>query len=144
VTEEQFQEFLRRIDALTLAHKPKFGQMNVHQMVCHCTDQLRLAFGTIIPDEDYLKIDPREVKELALAKKTVPTPKGIGQTEGGGTQPTTFDNDLALLKTNLSDFINIPEDFEYAPHPYFGAFDKRRWTSLTVYHLNHHLSQFNV
>lgn len=144
MTEEQFQEFLRRIDALTLANKPKFGKMNVHQMVCHCTDQLRLAFGTILPDEDYLKIDPKEVKELALTKKTVPTPKGLGQTEGGGTQPTTFENDLALLKAHLSDFINLSEDFEYAPHPYFGQFDKRRWTSLTIYHLNHHLSQFNV
>ncbi len=144
MTEEQLKEFLRRIDTLTQEHKPKFGKMNAHQMVCHCTDQLRLALGTIRPDPDYVKIEPKEVERLALAKKTVPTPKGLGQTEGGGTQPTTFEDDLALLKTHLSDFIKLPEDFEYASHPYFGEYDKRKWTSLTIYHLNHHLSQFHV
>ena len=144
MTEEQFQDFLSRIDQLTAGHRPKFGKMNVHQMVCHCTDQLRLALGTIIPDNDYIKISPEEVKELVMAKKTVPTPKGLGQIEGGGTKPTTFENDKALLKKHLQEFIDLPDDFEYAPHPYFGVFDKRRWMSLTIYHLNHHLSQFNA
>ena len=142
--EEQFQDFLGRIDSLTPEHRPVFGKMNVHQMICHCTDQLRLAFGTLKPDEDYIKIDPKKVKALALSKKTVPTPKGLGQAEGGGTRPTTFDNDKALLKSYLEEFVNLLEDFDFAPHPYFGAFDKRRWTNLTVYHLNHHLSQFNA
>ena len=118
--------------------------MNVHQMVCHCTDQLRLAIGTIKPDKNYIKIDPKEIKILALAKKTVQTPKGLGQTEGGGTRPTTFENDKALLKAHLQEFINLSEDFEFAPHPYFGTFDKRRWSRLTIYHINHHLSQFNA
>lgn len=144
MTKEEIQSFLDRIDQLTPAHKAKYGKMNAHQMVCHCADQIRLALGIVQADEDYIKIDPDTVKEIARAQKTVPTPKGLDQVAGDGTQPTTFENDRALLKAELHEFLNKPQDFEFPPHPYFGAFDKKRWTNLTRYHLNHHLSQFNA
>jgi len=144
VTQDQLQEFLKRIDYLAPQHRPVFGKMNVHQMVCHCTDQLRLALGTIKADVDFTPIDPSVVKSLALAKKPVPTPKGLGQVEGEGTAPTTFQNDKDLLKSHLLEFLNLPEDFDYATHPYFGKSDRKRWMSITIYHLDHHLSQFNV
>ncbi len=144
VTTAQFQEFSKRIDQLTLEHKPTFGKMSTGQMVCHCTDQLRLAFGSLRPDEDYIRIDPKKVRALALSGKTVPTPKGLDQVKGGGTKPTTLENDKLLLKAHLQELVNLPEDYAFAPHPYFGPFDKKRWTNLTIYHLNHHLAQFNV
>ncbi len=144
MTEVQLEEFLKRIGQLTPEHRPVFGKMNVHQMVCHCTDQLRLALGTIKADDDYTPIDPNMVKNLALTKRPVPTPKGLGQVEGDGTLPTTFENDKVLLKSHLLEFLNLPEDFDYAPHPYFGKSDRKRWMVITVYHLDHHLSQFDA
>ncbi|WP_273566352.1 DUF1569 domain-containing protein [Maribacter halichondriae] len=144
MNEVQLEGFLRRIVQLTPEHQPKFGKMNVHQMVCHCTDQLRLSLGMIKADDNYTLIDPSVVKNLALAKKPVPTPKGLGQVEGDGTSPTTFENDKALLKSHLLEFLNLPEDFDYAPHPYFGKSDRKSWMAITIYHLDHHLSQFNA
>ena len=144
MTTEEVRSFLNRIDQLTPDKKAKFGKMNVHQMVCHCADQIRLALGTLRADDDYIKIDPDTVKAMARAKETVPTPKGLDQVAGGGTPPTTFENDRALLKNQLHEFLKMPEDIDYPPHPYFGAFDKKRWINLTRYHLNHHLSQFYV
>jgi hypothetical protein len=35
------QVFLERIDNLSEKSTPKFGKMNVSQMICHCTDQIR-------------------------------------------------------------------------------------------------------
>lgn len=144
MTQEQLEHFFRRIDQLTINHNPLFGKMNVNQMVCHCTDQLRLPIGTISASEDYVKIAPEKIMTLAKAKKQVPAPKGLGQVEGGGTTPTTLENDKQQLKEHILSFLQLPNDFDFAPHPYFGKIDKNGWMKVTIYHLNHHLGQFNV
>ncbi|HMB63798.1 MAG TPA: hypothetical protein VKN36_12040, partial [Eudoraea sp.] len=95
MTEEQITRFFKRIDQLTPEQQPLFGKMNVNQMVCHCTDQIRLALGTLLADE-YGAVDPAEIISLARSNKTVPTAKGLGQVEGGGTPPTVLDNDIKI------------------------------------------------
>jgi len=143
MTEEQIATFLQRIDKLTTDHKGTFGVMTVNQMVCHCTDQLRVALGTkTVGDQG--TVDANEIIQLAKTGRPVPTPKGLGQMEGDGTTPTNLENDKDILKSHILDFSNLPDDFDYSPHPYFGKIDKIRWTNLVIYHLNHHLGQFNV
>lgn len=143
MTNEQVQLLFRRIDKLTSEHKPLFGKMSVNQMVCHCTDQLRLAMGTMKLQE-YKMIDPEEVIALSRAGKTVPTPKGFRQAEGEGTKPTHLENDKKILKEQILKFTALADDCSLAPHPYFGLIDKKRWTEITICHFNHHLKQFNV
>jgi hypothetical protein len=141
--EEQIDALLQRIDQLSIDHKGSFGVMTVNQMVCHCTDQLRVALGTkTIGDQGVF--DVSEIIALAKTGRPVPTPKGLGQAEGDGTTPTNLESDKEVLKRHLLDFSKLPDDFQYAPHPYFGKIDKNRWTHLVIYHLNHHLAQFNV
>jgi hypothetical protein len=143
MTGEQTANFLQRIDKLTIDHKGTFGVMTVNQMVCHCTDQLRVALGTkTLADQG--EVDPNEIINLARTGQPVPTPKGLGQMEGDGTAPTTLENDKEILKRHILDFSRLPDGFNYPPHPYFGKIDKKRWTNLVIYHLNHHLGQFNV
>jgi hypothetical protein len=143
MTEEQVAIFFQRIDKLTLEHKASFGVMNVNQMICHCTDQLRVALGTkSLGDQG--SFDPNEIINLAKAGQPVPTPKGLGQVEGDGTKPTNLENDKEILKNHIADFSKLPDDFNYFMHPYFGKIDKKRWINLVIYHLNHHLGQFNV
>jgi hypothetical protein len=143
MTEEQITIFLQRINKLTVDHKPTFGAMSVNQMVCHCTDQLRVAMGTkVLGDQG--AVDPHEIIRLAKEGQPVPTPKGLGQLEGDGTIPTELANDKEVLKNHILDFVNLPNDFNFAPHPYFGKVDKKRWAQLVAYHLNHHLQQFKV
>ena len=43
--------FLDRIRQLTPNTKAKYGQMNVHQMVCHCTDFYRFVLGLLKLEE---------------------------------------------------------------------------------------------
>lgn len=143
MTTEQVATFLQRIDKLTSNHKGSFGAMNVNQMVCHCTDQLRIAMGKItLGDQGVFNL--REIIDSARAGHSVLTPKGLGQVEGDGTSPTTFEHDKETLRNYILDFSKLPNDFDYYPHPYFGKIDRNQWTNLVIYHLNHHLKQFNV
>ena len=143
MTKEQIDSFFHRIDQLTPDLKPRFGKMNAHQMVCHCTDQIRLALGTIVAEE-YGALSPEEVIALAKARKTVPAAKGLGQVEGGGTAPTNFEDDIKNLKQHILSFVAMEKEFDYKQHPYFGEYDKEQWNKMTIYHLNHHFRQFGV
>ncbi|HUZ60726.1 MAG TPA: DUF1569 domain-containing protein [Hanamia sp.] len=143
MTEEEVRNFFQRIDELTSENKPLFGKMNVNQMICHCTDQLRLAMGAKNALE-YGKVNATEMLSLAKSGKPVPTPKGFGQTEGEGTNPTNFENDINLLKEHILMFSKLGDDFSFSIHPYFGQLDKNLWNGMVAYHLNHHLKQFSV
>jgi hypothetical protein len=143
MTEEQIIILFQSVDQLTNEHQASFGLMTANQMICHCTDQLRIALGTMTL-EDQGTVDPIEIINLAKTGRTVPTPKGLGQLEGDGTRPTNLENDKQILKKHIEDFSKLPDDFDYPLHPYFGKIDKKRWTNLVFYHLNHHLGQFNV
>ena len=48
---ERAEAFHVRIDKLSLESEPSFGQMNVNQMICHCTDTIRMALGEKEADE---------------------------------------------------------------------------------------------
>lgn len=143
MTEDQITKYFQRIDSLTLTQRPKFGTMNANQMICHCADQIRMALGSIEIGA-YDTIKPEKVIELVQSRKTVPTPKGLDQVSGGGTLPTNFENDKKVLKQHISDFSKLEDTFDFKPHPYFGSYGKKQWVQLTIYHLDHHLKQFNV
>lgn len=141
--DEEIEIIFRRLDKLHSNSKPIFGKMNAHQMICHCSDQIRLALGTF-KAEEYGKLKAKEVIALSKAGKTVPAAKGLGQVEGGGTKPTVFENDRMVLKQHVLEFSKLDEDFEFGIHPYFGKMNKEKWTRLTLYHLNHHFEQFGL
>lgn len=142
-TEQVMQGFFSRIDGLAIHQKPSFGKMNAHQMICHCADQFRMAFGSKKAFE-YGNEDANEIKERARQGKSVPTPKGFGQVEGNGTRPSNFEEDKETLKKFMLEFRQLSNSYEFSPHPYFGDLPKGKWERLAIYHLNHHLEQFNA
>jgi hypothetical protein len=137
------QIFLERIDNLSVNSTPKFGKMNVFQMLCHCADQIRIITNELVLEYDST-VNPDEIKALAREGKPVQTPKGLDQVKDEGTLPTNFENDRELLRKMVMKFTEIPPDYECGQHPYFGNLDKGTWEKLVVYHLNHHLTQFGV
>ena len=143
LTEDQIQDFVKRIDKVNSDLKPKFGKMNVNQMVSHCSDFFRMAKG-IKKAEEYGKVDPQEIIRMARARLNTPTPRGFGQIEGGGTTPTDLENDKNILKEFLLDFARLDKEYEFAEHPFFGNMNNQQWVDLAIYHLNHHLKQFGV
>ena len=140
---EKLLHFLTRIDSLTPNHKAKYGKMNVHQMVCHCTDFYRIALEELTLTETP-KLSKEEVLILAKERKTVPAPKDINQVAGKGAKPTNFQNDIRLLKEKMTLFFNSPKKVEFPPHFYFGFLTRVQWNETSNYHLNHHLRQFNT
>ena len=140
---EKLLHFLRRIDSLTPNHKAKYGKMNVHQMVCHCTDFYRMASEELTLTETP-KLSKEEVLILAKERKTVPAPKDINQVAGKGTKPNNFQNDIRLLKEKMTLFFNSPKKVEFPPNFYFGLLTRAQWNETSNYHLYHHLRQFNA
>ncbi len=142
-TEKQVQDFFERIDKLDRTKMPKFGEMNVNQMVCHCTDFFRMANGSKKALE-YGVVDPNHILKLSRSGKTAPAPKGFGQTEGNGTAPIDLASDKEILKEHLLEFSKLDKDYAFAEHPYFGNISFEKWMALAAYHLDHHLKQFHV
>jgi len=58
--------------------------------------------------------------------------------------PTDFESDIIFLKEHLLEFSKLKNEFEFTEHPYIEKMDRKRWVNLAVYHLNHHLNQFDV
>lgn len=143
MTNDERLKFFDRIDSLTLSHTAKFGKMSVDQMIPHCTDQLRMAFGTKAAEGDP-KFSAEEVIKMARSGSSVPTPKGFDQVKEEGTAPTSFEADKEILKEHITRFYEAASDFEFHPHFYFGQKNKSGWEPLIKYHLNYHLSQFGA
>ena len=136
-------EFLNRIDQLTPNIQLKYGQMTVHQMVCHCTDFYRLVLGKKKLNEKP-SLNAQEVIQLAQSKKTVPSPKELDQVKGNGTPPIEFKKDIIALKTHLEEFYTLEESYNYPSHFYFVKLNHLEWRKIASYHMNHHLRQFRV
>ena len=142
MTIEQKSEFEKRINSVCQEDKAKFGQMNVNQMICHCADQIRMALGEVkgLYREN---VDMNELRELRAKGKSLPTVDGLDQTAGQGTRPTTLENDKIILIKYIEKFIECGDDFSFHFHPFLGDMDRKKWDNLIIYHLDHHLKQFN-
>lgn len=136
---------LDRLDKLSPESPALWGRMNASQMICHLADQIRLATGDI-PTRDQSNFFTRTVLKhgLMLMAKTpkgkAPTAPEIDQVRQAGTPPTTWENDLALLRQLLERIAKDPEPF--APHPLFGQMTRKQWGRMVYIHMDHHISQF--
>jgi hypothetical protein len=142
------KEIENRIIFLHENSKRLWGKMSVNEMVCHCADQIRIAFGEL-PSKDVGNVLLKTIlKHLILLG--IPAPKGKIETvpelkQGvGGTKPTLFYKD----KNTLIDFIqNFQKRIEKKPnqvHPAFGTLSTKQWARLCYLHLDHHLKQFSA
>ena len=140
------KEIEERINSLNESSHRLWGKMNVNQMVCHCSDQLKLAFGEL-PSKDVSNFLLKTVlKHLILLG--MPAPKGKVETlpeikQGvGGTKPTTFEQDKKTLLDFIRNFQNRIEKNPNQVHAAFGELSTDQWGRLCYIHLDHHLKQF--
>jgi hypothetical protein len=138
---EQKDEFIKRINSVEQNDKASFGKLNVNQMICHCADQLRMAFGEV--EGLYRQsIDMTHIISLIAQGETVPTVDGLDQLAGQGTKPTSLENDKAILIDYIEKFVSSGDDYPFHFHPYIGEMNKEKWERLVIQHLAHHLKQF--
>lgn len=147
LTESSKQELIKRINSLRKDDKALWGKMNAGEMLCHITDQVRLAVGA--KDSDFMGniFLTTLVKWLVLFG--MPVPKGKVETvkelkQGvGGTKPNSLDNDKSVLIDLLINFENSFALVKSRRHPAFGKMNKWQWARIVYIHINYHLKQFN-
>ena len=137
---------LKRIDALTPATQPKWGKMNVAQMLAHCSVTYEMLY------EDKHK-KPNALVRLLLklfVKKAV-----VGEApykHNSRTAPAfliTDARDFEREKTRLIAYIRQTQSqgeksFDGKESLSFGKLSIPEWNNMFYKHLDHHLRQFGV
>lgn len=137
---------LQRISSVTPADKPLWGKMNAHQMIVHCTDQIRMASGELKCRFVGNALSTSLLKFLFLT--IIPTPKGKIETtpelkQGArGTKLTDFESDKNTLSGIIRNINSVLRSDIKVEHPFFGNMSKKEWGRLCRLHLDHHLRQF--
>ena len=125
------------------AHR-RWGRMTAPQMVCHLSDQLRIALGQLPtrPVTGPLRYTP--MKQLVI--DVMPWPKGRiqGPPEAFTSSPVQWEQDIATLASLLDTFGARGGQRTWAPHPSFGRMSGPLWGRLTCRHFDHHLTQLGV
>lgn len=138
-------EILDRIDKLSPNSKPQWGQMDVAQMLAHCSSFQDIAMGNSFPARGWLGIVIGRFvkpvfyndKPLARNMSTIPTILIADEKE--------FEQERNMLKQNIVTFQNNgPEQCSTHPHPFFGKLTAEQWGKGIYKHLDHHLKQFGV
>jgi hypothetical protein len=134
-----------RIRALTPAHTPRWGRMDVARMLAHCADGLRNATGELpIPVHRVPFVRTRFAKWLII--DVLPMPKGAPTArELLREAPPAIDEERDALLGLLERFETARATaVSWAPHPLFGELTPAQWGRLAWKHLDHHLRQFGV
>ena len=137
------QDIIDRINKLTPAVKPKWGKMDVAQMLAHLQMPVRIAYGTHQPKGSFLL---RMIGPLFKSKLWDEKP----WKQGLPTDPTFImtgnARDFEKEKAALLEMVNrfSPSTVVGEKHPIFGKLTKENWSKATWKHIDHHLQQFGV
>ncbi len=141
-------EIKGRITSLNDKSIRLWGKMSVNEMICHCSDQVKMAVGEIptkYVGNFFLKTF---VKHLILLG--MPAPKGkvetVPELKQGvkGTIPITIEQDKETLLSFIQTFKDKIDKSTNVIHPAFGKLTTEQWARLCYIHLDHHLKQFSA
>ena len=135
-------ELIARLRRVTPTTTPAWGTLTAPKMVCHLSDQLRVALGDA-PCRDVSTLPLRTVVRFLVLRTGFQAPPGKVQTvrEMLGSQPTTWDADMASCEALLE---RLAGATRVAPHPVFGKFTPGDWGIMAWKHFDHHLRQFHA
>lgn len=133
-----------RIGQLTPERVPRWGRMNAPQMLAHCADALRMAYGEV-------RCEPKRVPivQLGIVKWLVihvlPFPKSAPTApELVARVPESWDQERQQLIALVHRFGEESARTSWPLHPLFGKLTGTQWGQLGWKHLDHHLGQFGV
>lgn len=141
-------KFIPLLTTIAPGTQPRWGKMNLHQMIEHMSYSLRQANGR----EEYVIVTPEEHLERmrAFLESEKPfrenTPNKLLPDDPE--PPKTANIALALeeLKGEIEHFFDV---FRAHPdkkitNPFFGVLNYEQWVQLLHKHAWHHLRQFGV
>ncbi len=138
-------EVLQRIEKLDEKKQPKWGKMNVIQMLRHSQKPLEVANGKLVlkKPNPVLRFIFKLVKSSLYNDKAwrhgLPTAKEfiVSDTED-------FTTEKNRLVTDLHEFATKSTNLHWPEHPIFGKFTTEQWGKMQYKHIDHHLRQFGV
>jgi hypothetical protein len=144
--ESDRDEMLRRLKTVSPTSSRRWGRMSPHQMVCHLSDSFLAVSGRKHVSMATSPWQRTVIKWLALYAplpwpQGIPTRPEIDQTVGG-TRPSDFAADVALLETLFAQFTDEIDSVNGLVHPIFGPMSKADWLRWGYLHMDHHLRQF--
>jgi hypothetical protein len=141
-------ELLRRLATIHPESTPRWGRMSALQMIAHLKDAFEMSMG--LRRVSPVRVPyPRTMLRWTALWVPIPWPHGFPAApelnqEVGGTPPREFAADVRDLAALIERFTRRPCDFEWRPHPHFGAMSERDWMRLGYLHTDHHFRQFGA
>ncbi len=136
------EAMVRRLRSLTPQHQRRWGKMTAHQMLCHVSDQMRVALGDLECQPHGSQLRGRLMRLLAI-HTPLPWPRGRVETapEMLTAQPAAWDADVRACEALIGRF---SREQPQAVHPHLGQLSTPEWGVLAAKHLHHHFTQFGV
>lgn len=137
------QDILRRIENIQPDAQRQWGQMEVVQMLNHCTGALKMASGEINPPRAFIgrligRFFRSKYSNKEPFEKNSPTSRAINKAES-----LDFDREKAQLISQVQKFHQGGAgNVTTHPHPFFGELTPDEWSIGMWKHLDHHLRQF--
>lgn len=139
-------EIINRIEQLTSDTAPKWGKMNVAQMLAHCSIPYEYIFEKKHTKPNMLKAFMLKifVKNIVVSEKPYKT--------NSRTAPDFIISDervFAEEKERLINYIKTTQElgayfFNHKESHSFGPLSTQEWNNMFYKHLDHHLRQFSV
>jgi Protein of unknown function (DUF1569) len=141
-------ELIQRLRGARPDSTRRWGRMTVHQMVCHLSDNFRMALGQKQVSDASSFVTRTLIKWIALYsplrwRAGILTRPEVDQ-EIGGTKPGEFAADLKEAEGLLTIVASRTGNTEWPDHPIFGRMSDGDWMRWAYLHTDHHLRQFGL
>ena len=145
-TQKVAEDIIGRINKLTPATQPKWGKMNVGQMMAHCCVTYEMIYEQKHPAPNaFVKMMLKLFVKNAVVTETP-------YKRNSRTAPAflmTTEKDFEAEKSRLVNYILRTQklgekEFDGKSSLSFGPLTITEWNNMFYKHLDHHLSQFGV
>lgn len=141
-------DYIAQLRALPEDTAPKWGKMNVRQMIEHMSDYVRIANGktsaNIVTEEERL---PR-MQSFLMSDKPFPenTPNVLMPDMPPAVKNPSKNAAVDELKSELAHFADVynADSAKTLANPFFGVLDYEQQVQLLHKHATHHLRQFGI
>jgi len=139
-------EIITRVNKLKADSKALWDKMQVHQMLAHLQQPLKVAFGEAKPKRSFISFIFGGIAKKRLLNGDTQLPQKIPTDK---TFLITTHPDFEVEKNKLISYVKRfagqgKKAISKNEHPFFGKMTPEDWDRLQAKHLDHHLRQFGV
>jgi hypothetical protein len=144
LNEADYSEITNRVQGLSETNVRRWGDMEIHQMLFHCTTQLKLALGEISHKQQGASFMRSKLGKWLLFSN-IPWPKGTETPVEMNVDIASYSHtDIETGKRELLNYLEkVRQQAHLKAHPFFGELNRKEWARLIYKHFDHHLKQFD-